>query len=320
MSYTKLKWLNEGETGAIPINKENLNHMDDGIAESDMFRNLFNVGNAKTSYNADLNFDKTNNQILINGSSTTGTDIFLNSPGTNKDKDGIILKAGTYTATIKKVSGSLSNDKINFFLRKSDGSSVYDGTKVYEQEISADVSDGTIYSSSFTLEKETRLHWLGYFDSASKTFDNLILEFQIEENTEATEYTPFAGYIVESGSNDNGSWIKFSDGTMICNGKIDKSLFDGNEQSFYTEAQGIKIYRSDDPWVNFPLPFSDNNVTLNLSVENTGAGCRLQIPRIANIETNRFHIQLLALEDFYNNGLAIQSISYVHWQAIGRWK
>ena len=28
------------------------------------------------------------------------------------------------------------------------------------------------------------------------------------------------GYIVESGSNDNGSWIKYSDGTMICTKKI----------------------------------------------------------------------------------------------------
>lgn len=126
--------------------------------------------------------------------------------------------------------------------------------------------------------------------------------------------------IIESGSNDNGSWIKYSDGTMICNGKTDKSLFDGNDQSYYTEAQGIKIYRSNDPWVNFPLSFADNKVTLSLSVENTSVGCRLQIPRIADINTNSFHIQLLALEDFYNNGLAIQSILYVHWQAIGRWK
>ena len=30
----------------------------------------------------------------------------------------------------------------------------------------------------------------------------------------------WAGYIVESGSNDNGSWIKYSDGTMVCTKKV----------------------------------------------------------------------------------------------------
>ncbi len=34
MAYQKLNWLNKGETGAIPINKTNLNHMDDGIEQN----------------------------------------------------------------------------------------------------------------------------------------------------------------------------------------------------------------------------------------------------------------------------------------------
>ena len=35
MAYQKLNWLNKGETGAIPINKDNLNHMDNGIEAND---------------------------------------------------------------------------------------------------------------------------------------------------------------------------------------------------------------------------------------------------------------------------------------------
>lgn len=35
MTYTKINWLNKGETGAKPINKTNLNHMDDGIVNND---------------------------------------------------------------------------------------------------------------------------------------------------------------------------------------------------------------------------------------------------------------------------------------------
>lgn len=43
MAYQKLNWLNKGETGAIPINKTNLNHMDDGIEANDI------LGNENTS-------------------------------------------------------------------------------------------------------------------------------------------------------------------------------------------------------------------------------------------------------------------------------
>lgn len=187
-----------------------------GIVESNIFKNLFNVGNAKTSADAEININKTNNQILINGSSSIVTNIFLDSPKANKDEEGIILKKGTYTATIKKVSGSLSGGDIEFRLRKSDGGSIYNGTLVWAQKILSGVQDDAVYSNTFTLEEETRLHWIGYFAGELRTFNNLILEFQIEESPTPTPYMPWAGYIVESGSNDNGSWIKYSDGTMIC--------------------------------------------------------------------------------------------------------
>lgn len=42
MAYQKLNWLNKGETGAIPINKDNLNHMDNGIA--DLYDAIFPIG------------------------------------------------------------------------------------------------------------------------------------------------------------------------------------------------------------------------------------------------------------------------------------
>lgn len=187
-----------------------------GIVENNIFKNLLNVGNAKTSADAEININKTNNQISINGSSSIVTNIFLDSPKANKDEEGIILKAGTYTATIKKVSGSLSGGDIEFRLRKSDGGSIYNGTRVWTQKILSGVQDDAVYSNTFTLEEETRLHWIGYFASELRTFNNLILEFQIEESPTPTPYMPWAGYIVESGSNDNGSWIKYSDGTMIC--------------------------------------------------------------------------------------------------------
>lgn len=222
-----------------------------GIVESNIFKNLFNVGNAKISTNTGLNFNQTNNQILINGSSTTATNIFLDSPNANKDEDGIILKAGTYTATIKKVSGSLLDNSIDFYLRKSDGTNIYDGTIVFSQRIEAGVSDGTTYSSTFTLTEETRLHWIGYFGSDLRTFNNLILKFQIEESPTPTSYMPWAGYIVESGSNNDGKWIKYSDGRLITMHKVTRNLARtatwGNMYESTTQAD----------LGNYPMAFKD---------------------------------------------------------------
>lgn len=52
MAYQKLNWLNKGETGAIPINKTNLNHMDDGIERnSNEIANIIESGsNANGEY------------------------------------------------------------------------------------------------------------------------------------------------------------------------------------------------------------------------------------------------------------------------------
>ena len=232
----------------------------DYIVESNIFRNLLNVGNAKTSDDAEININKTNNQISINGRSSIVTNIFLDSPKANKDEEGIILKAGTYTATIKKVSGSLSGGDIEFRLRKSDGESIYIGTKVWTQKILSGVLDDTVYSNTFTLEEETRLHWIGYFAGDIRTFNNLVLQFQIEESTSATEYTPFAGYIVESGSNDNGSWIKYSDGIMICYRKIEKTVA-------ITNAYGT-LYKGIIEDINFPQSFASIPYCL---AQNNGA-------------------------------------------------
>lgn len=305
MAYQKTNWVND----SLPaINAENLNKIENGIAESNIFRNLFNVGNAKITTNTGLNFNKTNNQILINGSSSIGTDIFLDSPKANKDEEGIILKSGTYTATIKKVSGSLANNPIEFYLRKSNGTNVYNGTIVFTQNIEAGVSDGTAYSSTFTLTEETRLHWLGYFGSDLRTFNNLVLQFQIEESTSATEYTPFAGYIVESGSNDNGSWVKFSDGTMVCRRTFSITL-DCRQQ------WGNLYVATDDNIINFPQEFIETPFVIRDLLTSSSSSCWLINYSAANITTKTYRHFAIARAT-PSDSVPIQ----LNLLAIGRWK
>lgn len=277
-----------------------------GIVENNIFKNLLNVGNAKTSADAEININKTNNQISINGSSSIVTNIFLDSPKANKDEEGIILKAGTYTATIKKVSGSLSGGDIEFRLRKSDGGSIYNGTRVWTQKILSGVQDDAVYSNTFTLEEETRLHWIGYFAGELRTFNNLVLQFQIEESPIPTPYIPWAGYIVESGSNDNDSWIKYSDGTMIC---TKKEII-----STAINSQWGGLYESGDVILGqFPQTFISNP---RVSVtNNSSSGSGALIEAVFGVTTTS------AGKCWLCRGTSRESASYeLDVIAIGRWK
>lgn len=68
--------------------------------------------------------------------------------------------------------------------------------------------------------------------------------------------------IVESGSNENGSWVKFSDGTMICYGSTSANA----NSDYYT--------------LTFPCQFIDSNYSISITniysyssniIWNTGA-------------------------------------------------
>ena len=290
----------------------------DYILESNIFRNLLNVGNAKTSADAEININKTNNQISINGSPSIVTNIFLDSPKANKDEEGIILKTGTYTSTIKKVSGSLSGGDIEFSLRKSDGDSIYNGTRVWTQKILSGVQDDAVYSNTFTLEEETRLHWIGYCSGEPRrTFNNLVLQFQIEESPTPTSYTPWAGYIVESGSNSNGSWIKYSDGTIEEWGTY---TINSNNVSWDTLTTGL--YYS--PYYSHTLPvtlINTDNINTTCAVSSRSSPFDWAVrPSVGN--TDAPDISLIDTVLSFNLVTATNTKRNVviRWFVKGRWK
>lgn len=65
---------------------------------------------------------------------------------------------------------------------------------------------------------------------------------QMEEDSSATKYTPFAAYIVESGSNQYGTWTKYSDGTMICSSAIKRDITFSQSGNVYTGTTNAKVY------------------------------------------------------------------------------
>lgn len=88
MAYQKLNWLNKGETGAIPINKDNLNHMDNGIANNDSA--IGNLANLNTSVKDNL--VNAINSVVETGTNNNGTYI--------KFADGTMIITQSFTRNI----------------------------------------------------------------------------------------------------------------------------------------------------------------------------------------------------------------------------
>ena len=110
--------------------------------------------------------------------------------------------------------------------------------------------------------------------------------------------------IVESGSNDNGSWIKFSDGTMICyksTGEISMNI---------TTPWG-SLYEGNVSLGNFPAEFIE---TPTISVTPFGSGMLIEQGGIDASETS------------WGNATCVRpnSVENVkarfHLMAIGKWK
>lgn len=111
--------------------------------------------------------------------------------------------------------------------------------------------------------------------------------------------------IIESGSNENGNWIKYIDGTMICT--ISKDV------SFATYSQDGTIYYYDINNINFPQSFTQLN-SLNASFISTKAG-KFSWLGIYNATTSS--ITRIRLFNYYN---ANDNAGYINIIAIGKWK
>ena len=118
----------------------------------------------------------------------------------------IPVKAGeVYTFSYKQ----RNSEALYLYIREKSAMNLENGTIL--KTIVGDAI-GTEYS--FTIENDCYLFIM--FDSSQPITDVLIEELQLEKGTVATNYSEYKGIGYTSGQNANGSWIKFEDGTMIC--------------------------------------------------------------------------------------------------------
>lgn len=111
--------------------------------------------------------------------------------------------------------------------------------------------------------------------------------------------------IVESGSNENGNWIKFNDGTIICTKSIDVS--------FDTYSQDGIIYFYDLTNLNFPQTFTIIH-SINVNFNSTRVGC---YPWVGIYNTTLSSISRVRLFNYYNPS---NNTGTLYITAIGKWK
>lgn len=136
---------------------------------------------------------------------------------------------------------------------------------------------------------------------------------QLEKGSTATNYVDYKAYgIVESGTKNNASWVKYADGTMVCCEKLILSSINVNNSA----DTGPNLYRSS------ILPFSDFPVTFT-SVPNVTKNGYLSY--LANhfcwyTENSDITIQNPGTGIFLSNNSSTGRNGYILYQAIGRWK
>lgn len=172
--------------GGTDLNANTFNKMQD---ELNPFRNMLNIPDGTYMHNGVTYIAKDGIFTYSSGTPTSDVNIGI-------DITPFTLKAGTYT---------MSNNSGNYpYIMLYSGD-----TKVVESEYA---NNGV---KTFTIENETTINNVHFYFGRSTPPASV--KPQIEEGTRKSNFTSWAGYIAGSGSNDNGSWIKYSDGTMICN-------------------------------------------------------------------------------------------------------
>lgn len=205
--------------GGTDLNANTFNKMQD---ELNMFRNLLNIPDG-VSVNNGVTFIIKNGIITYSSGTPTG------AVSITLDITPITLKIGTYT---------ISNNSGNYpYITLYSGN-----TQVVKSEYD---NNGV---KTFTIENETIINKITlYFGTGTPPAS---VKPQIEEGAKKSNFTPWAGYIEESGFNANGSWIKYSDGTMICRNKKTFNIAANVAYGALFKTEGIDF-------PNFPVAFKD---------------------------------------------------------------
>lgn len=110
--------------------------------------------------------------------------------------------------------------------------------------------------------------------------------------------------IIESGSNENGNWIKYVDGTMICYGLTTLTAITSRS------AGGLSYYSAGTE-ITLPQTFIDTNYRFQSTIDMANMNYFAQ-SYLGAISSSTMQVS------FVSTGQ--NETRNIHWQAIGRWK
>lgn len=113
--------------------------------------------------------------------------------------------------------------------------------------------------------------------------------------------------MIESGSNDNGRWIKYSDGTLVQYGEVTETL------NIATKSSITNWYYEDGHIINFPILFADINYFMDVNAA-LGGLITLNVYSITSQENSKCKFNLSSNIEYNNSNYKFR------WFAIGRWK
>lgn len=114
--------------------------------------------------------------------------------------------------------------------------------------------------------------------------------------------------IVESGSNENGNWVKFADGTMIC-----RHIANMGSCTFALHSGGLYTDQTNGGYYNWKLPqyFIDRNVEFSALAMSSAYMCT---------SSGGLTSDLTAVNIYYHTNYACTVDVSLCMTAIGRWK
>lgn len=203
-----------------------------GIEVKTTGKNLFDLETKEeTLYGVTTNIN--HSEIVFNGTKSANSNtIAKTSIGT--------LKAGKYTFSYSKKSGAYTS--------LSDEFTLYAGsTKVVIISLKRET-----YTNSFTIDTDTEM-FAQYWVNSGSSFNNYDIVFQLEENTQATDYEPYIGHtnliVLDNplrSIGDTKDLLYIKNGMLYVDRKIGSVVLDGSENwRYYSSAAPYGVTLTD---------------------------------------------------------------------------
>lgn len=289
MAYTRINWQDLPNT-TTPRNATNLNKMDAAIKEHDDEL----LGNASMG---NVVVDSIRSKNIFDEIWTNGT---INSGNGSVDS--------TYSSySITNVNLIPVKPNTQYVISFSGGNYVINRIATFNSSGTFISRSASLNTTTFTTDSNTYFIRFNIWDDNGMSISS-VGNTQIEKGSTATNYTPYQGIGYVSGSNANGSYIKYNDGTLIQWNSLIVS--DQAINSHY----GDSVLYTGTRTIIFPIPFIDTNYSAFCGEFHWGTSASWGVV----YNKNSTNWMTLMIYDFYTRNSGTNTS--VSWTAIGKWK